>query len=68
MLIQALQQMQRPLLVVGTKADRLGGNQLRNSLVTLQRELQVEKVLPVASKSGKGIPELWNEIVQALPS
>ena len=45
MLIDALRHMQRPLLVVGTKADRLGGNQLRSSLVTLQRELQVERVL-----------------------
>lgn len=68
MLIDALHQMQRPLHVVGTKADRLGGNQLRNSLATLQRELGVDRVLPVASKSGKGIPELWREIGAALPS
>jgi len=68
MLIEALQQMQRPLLVVGTKADRLGGNQLRNSLATLQKALQVERVLPVASKSRKGIPELWQDIAKVLPS
>ncbi len=68
MLIDALRNMGRPLLVVGTKADRLGGNQLRNSLTTLQRELAVDRVLPVASKSGKGIPELWREIAAVLPS
>ena len=67
MLIDALRQMQRPLLVVGTKADRLGGNQLRNSLATLQRELGVEQVLPVASKTGKGTPELWSEIAKISP-
>ena len=67
MLIDALRKMQRPLAVVGTKADRLGGNQLRNSLATLQKELQVEGILPVASKAGKGIPELWREIEKNLP-
>ena len=67
-LIDALRQMQRPLAVVGTKADRLGGNQLRNSLKLLQAELGVERVLPVASKAGKGIPELWQEIARVLPS
>lgn len=66
-LLDALRSMQRALLVVGTKADRLGGNQLRNSLRTLQRELGVERVLPIASKSGKGVPALWQEITNALP-
>ncbi len=68
MLLDALRQMQRPLLVVGTKADRLGGNQLRNSLATLQRELGVERILPIASKTGKGTQELWNEIAKMVPS
>ena len=68
MLLDALRQMQRPRLVVGTKADRLGGNQLRNSLSALQRELGVERVLPVAAKTSKGIPELWQEILASLPS
>src|ERR1700753_1065118 len=35
LLITALREMQRPHLVVGTKADRLGGNQLTKSIAAL---------------------------------
>lgn len=61
-LIEALQQMQRPYLVVGTKADRLGGNQLTKSLIALKKAHGVEMVLPVSVKTKKGIKELWGQI------
>lgn len=65
-LIQALQQMQRPYLVVGTKADRVSGNVLTKSVAALKKAHGVDVVLPVSVKTGKGIKELWGEIVGVL--
>ena len=63
MLINALQQLQRPYLVVATKSDRLGGNQLTKSLDALKKAHGVERILPVSSKSEGGVKALWPEIV-----
>jgi GTP-binding protein len=65
-LIEALQQMQRPYLVVGTKSDRLGGNQLTKSLAALKKAHNVERVLPVSSKSEAGVKTLWPELVSLI--
>ena len=67
MLIRALQQMQRPFLVVGTKADRLGGNQLTKSIAALKKAHGVETVLPVSVKSENGVKALWPEIFAVMP-
>jgi GTP-binding protein len=64
MLIHALQQMQRPYLVVGTKADRLGGNQLTKSVAALKKAHEVERILPVSAKTDMGLKALWAEIAQ----
>jgi len=64
MLIQALQQMQRPYLVVGTKSDRLSNNQLNKSLAVLQKFHEVDRVVPVSSKSENGVKALWAAILQ----
>ncbi len=61
-LITWLRQHQRPLLVVGTKADRLSGNKLRKSLQELQEAHEVDGVLPVSAEKGAGIKELWQQI------
>jgi GTP-binding protein len=61
-LIEWLRHHQRPLLIVGTKADRVGGNQLRNALLKLRGELQAEDILPFSAKSGAGREELWKAI------
>ena len=61
-LIAWLRQHQRPLLVVGTKADRLSGNKLKQSLAELQVAHEVDRILPVAAEKGAGIKELWQEI------
>src|ERR1700690_2987336 len=45
MLITALRQMQRPHLVVGTKSDRLGGNQLTKSLTALKKAHGEDRIL-----------------------
>jgi len=67
-LLEALRQMQRPHLVVATKADRLGGNQLTKSLAALRRAHGEERILPVSSKSENGVKPLWTEILSVLPS
>jgi GTP-binding protein len=52
----------RPFLIVGTKSDRLSGNQLRNSLQTLTREFPQARIVPFSAKSAAGHEELWREI------
>jgi len=66
LLIHALQAMHRPYLVVGTKSDRLGGNQLTKSIAALKQAHGVDRVLPVSSKSVGGIKALWPEILNVI--
>jgi GTP-binding protein len=66
LLITALRQMQRPHLVVGTKSDRLGGNQLTKSLAALRKAHGEERILPVSSKTEGGVKALWPEIVSVI--
>jgi GTP-binding protein len=63
LLITALRQMQRPHLVVGTKSDKLGGNQLAKSLAALRKAHGEERILPVSSKTEGGVKALWPEIM-----
>lgn len=58
-LITWLAEMERPLVVVATKTDRLSGNKLRASLQALTRELEVDRILPYSAKTGTGAKELW---------
>jgi GTP-binding protein len=66
MLIHALQQMQRPYIVAGTKSDKLGNNQLTKSLQALKAAHQVERIIPVSVKKEKGVKELWAAILNLL--
>jgi len=65
-LISALQQMQRPYLIVATKSDKLGGNQLAKSLAALKKAHGVDRILTVSSKSESGVKALWPEIVSLI--
>jgi GTP-binding protein len=56
----------RPFLIVGTKSDKLSGNQLRNSLQTLTREFPQARIVPFSAKSAAGHEELWREIREAV--
>jgi GTP-binding protein len=67
LLITALRSMQRPHVVVGTKSDRLGGNQLTKSLAALRKAHGEEMILPVSSKTDAGMKALWAEILGVLP-
>jgi GTP-binding protein len=66
LLITALRTMQRPHLVVGTKSDRLGGNQLTKSLAALRKAHDVDRVLAVSSKAVGGVKALWPEILNVI--
>jgi GTP-binding protein len=63
-LIHALQQMQRPYVVVGTKADKLSNNQLAKSMAALKKAHEIDTVLPVSAKTDAGIKALWAAIIQ----
>lgn len=63
-LSQYLQDAGRNALVVGTKSDKLSGNGLVKARRTLEKALNVERVLAISSRDGAGIPELWKVIVE----
>jgi GTP-binding protein len=65
-LLDFLNASERPVLIVGTKSDRLGGNQLRNSLQTLIAEFPQARILPFSAKTSAGREELWQEIRAAV--
>ena len=54
--------MQRPYLVVGTKADRVGQSALAKSLAALREAHEVAEVLPVSAEKGTGVQELWRRL------
>ena len=62
-LMEALKGMGRRFVVVGTKADRLSGNERTKALVRLRTGLGLDEVLLCSSKTGYGIKELWMEIL-----
>ena len=62
-LITYFKQMQRPYLVVGTKADKLSNNTLAKSLAALKREHGVEEILPVSAKTDAGTKALWQRLM-----
>jgi len=59
---------ERPYVVVATKSDRLGGNQLRNALRGLLAEHPTSSFITYSSKTGEGRSELWQKILQAAES
>src|SRR5579875_787376 len=65
-LLTFLREIQRPHLVVATKADRLSGNTLQKSLATLKKAHGEERILPVSSKSENGVKALWPEILSVM--
>jgi GTP-binding protein len=64
-LIEFLRYVDRRLLVVATKADKVG-SRLQSTLEKLQSGLGVDKVLPFSSRSGMGRDELWKRMRMAV--
>lgn len=52
----------RPFLMVGTKADKLSGNQLRNSLNIFAKDFPDLKIVSYSARTGTGREDLWREI------
>jgi len=52
----------RPYLTVATKADRLSGNQLTQSMERLNAALQPDRMLVFSARTGQGKAELWHEV------
>ncbi|HTA25803.1 MAG TPA: ribosome biogenesis GTP-binding protein YihA/YsxC [Terriglobales bacterium] len=66
LLLEFLSQSGRPFVVVGTKSDKLSGNQLNNSLRTLAATLPEAKIVPYSARTGAGLSDLWHEIREAV--
>jgi GTP-binding protein len=62
-LIASLKGMGRNLLAVGTKADRLSGNERPKAVARLKQGLGLTDVLLCSVKTGSGLKELWTQIL-----
>lgn len=67
-LLEFLALEERPFVMVGTKADKLSGNTLRNALSVFTRELPELRIVPYSARTGLGRDELWREIRNAVES
>jgi GTP-binding protein len=64
-LIDWLRHQGRDFAVVGTKVDKQSGNQRTKSLATLKRDLGIDDLLFLSSKTGAGLKDLWQRIETA---
>jgi GTP-binding protein len=64
-LLEFLHSAGRPLLMVGTKADKLSGNTLRKALDTFTQVQPELRVVPYSARTGLGRDELWQQIRDA---
>jgi GTP-binding protein len=62
-LIASLKGMGRSFLTVGTKADRLSGNERTKALARLKEGLGLDELLLCSTKTGFGLKELWARIL-----
>ena len=61
-LIHYLKETGKSFLVVGTKADRISGNERTKSAAALKRALGVEELLLCSTKTELGLKELWGRL------
>ena len=57
---------QKKHIVVATKADKLSNNNLKKSLLEIEKNLPGSCILSYSSTTGKGKDELWSEISNSL--
>jgi len=65
-LLEYLKSVARPFLMVGTKADKLSGNQLRTALNNFAQTVPNLRIVPYSARTGSGREELWREIRSAI--
>ena len=61
-LLEFLQSLGRPFLMVGTKADKLSGNTLRRALDAFTQAVPELRIVPYSARTGLGRDELWQKI------
>ena len=64
-LIDWLRHMGRDFAVVGTKVDKQSGNERTKNLARLKRDLEIEDLMFLSSKTGYGLKDLWQRIEDA---
>src|SRR5580658_7386932 len=64
-LIEWLRHAGRDFAVVGTKVDKQSGNERTSKLAALKRDLGVDDLLFLSSKTGYGLRDLWKRIEDA---
>ena len=64
-LIDWLRHQGRDFAVVGTKVDKQSGNERTKNLAALKRNLGIDDLLFLSSKTGYGLKDLWTRIEDA---
>jgi GTP-binding protein len=64
-LINWLRHEGREFAVVGTKADKQSGNERTRKLAALKRDLEIDDLFFLSSKTGYGLKDLWQRIEDA---
>jgi GTP-binding protein len=64
-LIDWLRHQGRAFAVVGTKVDKQSGNERTKKLAALKRDLGIDDLLFLSSKTGYGLKDLWARIEDA---
>ena len=67
-LIASLKSMGRHFLCVGTKADKLSGNERTKAKLRLEQGLELSDLLLCSTKTGFGIKDLWAQILSRAES
>ena len=62
-LIASLKGMGRNFIVVGTKADKLSGNERPKAVARLKEGLELTDLLLCSTKTGNGVKDLWTQIL-----
>lgn len=62
LLLEFLSTNQRPFLIVGTKSDKLSGNQLSKALSALKQEFPGATIVSFSARLATGREELWKQI------
>lgn len=65
-LITFFKQMQRPFIVVGTKADRLSNSALAKSINALKVAHGIDEILPISAKTDSGTKVLWQKLMEVV--
>jgi GTP-binding protein len=64
-LIEWLRQAGRNFAVVGTKVDKQSGNERTRNLARLKRDLGIDDLFFLSSKTGAGLKDLWKRVEEA---